>query len=188
MLVPVAIDGKSARRAKAVHRRRVLTVVSAWARGVRGGRQPGVGGPRGCQPGDAPVGTRPFRMGFTGFVHDITPEAVAASRTLVRENGDILTHHIEGVPWAEAHGGGPFPKAFLDEWEGKKSATPPGGKVYLAISPGRGELKPAEKAGPIPKELAGKSYDDPVVMAACLNYCRRAIEFFKPDYLCIGIM
>ena len=81
----------------------------------------------------------------------------------------------------------PFPKALLEEWEGKKSATPPEGQVYLAISPGRGELKMADKAGPLPKELAGKAYDDPLVMKAYLNYCRRAIEFFKPDYLAIGI-
>jgi len=130
---------------------------------------------------------RAFRMGFTGFVHDITPEAVAASRKFVRENGDILAHHIEGVPWAEALGDLPFSKKFLEEWEGKRSATPPKGKVYLAVSPGRGDLKPAEKAMPIPPELRGKPYDDPLVKKAYLAYCRRAIEFFRPDYLCIGI-
>ncbi len=135
-----------------------------------------------------PTGTRPFRMGFTGFVYDITPEAVAASRAFVRDNGDIIAHHIEGVPWAEALGGQPFPKPLLDEWAGKRSATPPKGKVYLAISPGRGELKLADKAGgPLPKELAGKAYDDPLVMKAYLDYCRRAVEFFRPDYLAIGI-
>jgi hypothetical protein len=134
-----------------------------------------------------PEGKRTFRMGFTGFVHDITPEAVAASRKFVRENGDLLAHHIEGVPWAEALSGKPFPKALLDEWEGKKSATPPKGKVYLAISPGRDDLKVADKAGPLPAELKGKAYDDPMVMKAYLSYCRRAIEFFKPDYLAIGI-
>jgi hypothetical protein len=126
-------------------------------------------------------------MGFTGFVHDTTLEAVAASRKFVRENGDILAHHIEGVPWAEAHQGLPFPKAMLEEWEGKRSATPPGGKVYLAVSPGRGDLKLAEKCLPLPKDLRGKSYDDPQVMKAYLNYCLRAIEYFRPDYLCIGI-
>jgi hypothetical protein len=140
-----------------------------------------------ADPVDSPAGPRAFRMGFTGFVHDITPQAVAASRKFVRENGDIICHHIEGVPWAEALSGQPFPKAFLEEWEGKKSATPVNGKVYLAISPGRGDLKPAEKAAPIPKELAGKPYDDPLVIKTYLNYCRRAIDFFKPDYLCIGI-
>jgi len=132
-------------------------------------------------------GPRNFRMGFTGFVHDITLDAVTASRKFVRENGDILAHHIEGVPWAEALSGDPFPKAMLEEWTGKKSATPPKGKVYLAISPGRGELKVAEKAGPLPRALSGKTYDDPLVMKTYLSYCRRAIEFFKPDYLAIGI-
>ena len=130
---------------------------------------------------------RAFRMGFTCFVHDITPEAVAASRAFVRENGDILAHHIEGVPWAEALGDLPFSKELLDEWEGKRSATPPKGKVYLAVSPGRGDLKPAEKALPVPPELRGKPYDDPLVKKAYLAYCRRAIEFFRPDWLCIGI-
>ena len=76
---------------------------------------------------------------------------------------------------------------MLDEWEGKKSATPPRAQVYLAISPGRGDLKVADKAGPLPQELTGKAYDDPLVMEAYLNYCRRAIEFFHPDYLAIGI-
>jgi uncharacterized protein (TIGR03067 family) len=138
-------------------------------------------------PATKPQGTRRFRMGFTGFVYDTTLEAVTASRKFVRENGDILAHHIEGVPWAEVLNDRPFPKAMLDEWEGKKSATPPRGQVYLAISPGRGDLKVAEKAPPLPKELTGKGYDDPLVMRAYLNYCRRAIEFFHPDYLAIGI-
>ena len=138
-------------------------------------------------PAGKPTGTRRFRMGFTGFVYDLTPEAVIASRKFVRENGDILAHHIEGVPWAEALTGQPFPRALLEEWEGKKSATPPGGQVYLAVSPGRGDLKVADKAGPLPKELLGKAYDDPLVMRAYLSYCRRAVAFFKPDYLAIGI-
>ena len=49
-------------------------------------------------------------MGFTGFVYDISLQAVTNSRTFVRENGDILAHHIEGVPWAEALHGRPFPE------------------------------------------------------------------------------
>ena len=150
-------------------------------------RRPARPAPAPAAAPDKPAGTRAFRMGFTGFVYDITPQAVAASRKFVRENGDILAHHIEGVPWAESLAGDPLPKALLEEWEGKKSATPPNGKVYLAISPGRGDLKVHEKAAPLPKALAGKKYDDPLVMEAYLAYCRRAVEFFRPDYLCIGI-
>ncbi|XZE53578.1 hypothetical protein SH139x_005333 [Planctomycetaceae bacterium SH139] len=114
-------------------------------------------------------------------------EAVTASREFVRANGDILAHHIEGVPWAESLHDEPFSDELLEEWKGKRSATPPNGKVYLAISPGRGELKMAEKAAPLPAELNGKQYDDPLVQEAFLSYCRRAIKFFKPDYLAIGI-
>lgn len=131
--------------------------------------------------------TRNFRMGFTGFVYDYTLEAVMDSRKFVRNNGDILAHHIEGVPWAESLREEPYSNEFLEEWQGKREATPENGLVYLAVSPGRGELKKAEKAAPMPPELSGKDYGDPLVQQAYLNYCRRAVAFFKPHYLAIGI-
>src|SRR3954465_7227563 len=115
---------------------------------------------------EQPAGTRPFLMGFTAFPPDFTPQAILSTRKFMKENADLIAHHIEGVPWTEALSGAPFPAAFMKEWEDKKLATPANGRVYLAISPGRGELKPAEKAPGIPKELKGKSYDDPMVMKA----------------------
>jgi hypothetical protein len=42
--------------------------------------------------------SRPFRMGFTAFPHDITAEAVNQTRQFVRTNADLIAHHIEGVP------------------------------------------------------------------------------------------
>ena len=133
-------------------------------------------------------GTRPFRMGFTAFPHDVTGEAIKQTRQFVRTNADLIAHHIEGVPWAEALRNEPFPKELVKDRESKRSMTPSGAKVYLAVSPGRGELKLAEKGTtPLPPELRGKSYDDPLVKKAYLEYCRRSIEFFKPDYLAIGI-
>ena len=68
-----------------------------------------------------------------------------------------------------------------------ESATPKGGNVYLALSPGRGELKIADDSLPLPDELKGKPYDDPLVKKAYLDYCRRMVGFFQPDYLGIGI-
>ena len=138
-----------------------------------------------CQ--DEKTTARHFRMGFTGFPHDISIEAVIHAREFSRQNADIIAHHIEGVPWAELLQDKPFSDELVNEWKGKKEATPKGGKVYVAISPGRGDLKPGEKSLPFPKELVGKTYDDPVVMKAYLSYCRRMLEFFKPDYLAIGI-
>ena len=131
---------------------------------------------------------RPFRMGFTAFPPDVTAQAIEQTRQFVRTNADLIAHHIEGVPWAEALRDEAFPKELMSDRETKRSMTPPGAKVYLAISPGRGELKLAEKGTtPLPAELKGKSYDDALVKKAYLTYCRRSIEYFKPDYLCIGI-
>ena len=134
----------------------------------------------------APAG-RGFRMGFTGFPHDFTLEAVNEARAFAREHGDIIAHHIEGVPWAEVLADQPFSAELTRDWEGKKQGKAANGKVYLAISPGRGDLKEGEKSAPFPKELKGKSYDDPHVKKVYLAYCLRMIEFFKPDYLAIGI-
>ena len=132
--------------------------------------------------------SRPFRMGFTAFPHDITIDAVEQTRKFVHENADLIAHHIEGVPWAEALRDVPFPKEVQSDHESKRSMKPPGAKVYLAVSPGRGDLKqPDRGATPLPPELRGKSYDDPLVQRAFLTYCRRMIDFFKPDYLAIGI-
>jgi hypothetical protein len=132
--------------------------------------------------------SRPFRMGFTAFPHDISLEAVEQTRQFVRDNADLIAHHIEGVPWAEALRDAPFPKEVVSEHESKRSMKPPGAKVYLAISPGRGDLKlPDKGVTPLPPELKGKPYDDPSVKKAYLTYCRRCIGFFTPDYLAIGI-
>ncbi len=130
---------------------------------------------------------RTFRMGFTGFPHDITLPAVIEARKFCRDNGDIIAHHIEGVAWTECLQNKPFPKKRLIDWKGKKEAGTKKGKVYLAISPGRGSLQLLEDCQPIAKELQGKPYDDPLVMRTYLAYCRRMIEIFEPDYLAIGI-
>ena len=131
---------------------------------------------------------RHFRMGFTGFPHDILDRsrrpAHGSSPARTPTSSPTTSRACRGRNcWTDK----PFSDELINEWKGKKEATPEGGKVYLAISPGRGDLKPGEKSLPFPKELVGKSYDDPVVMKAYLGYCRRMVEFFKPDYLAIGI-
>lgn len=136
---------------------------------------------------------RAFRMGFTPFPHDVTIEAVAAAKDFVRENADVISIHFEGVPWLEAHTGKPIHPKFMEEWKRQKEAKPPGGKVYLALTPlnnGRSDIagyRAAKENLLLPKPLVGKALDDPVVVKAYLEYCRRAIGYFKPDYLTIGI-
>lgn len=136
---------------------------------------------------------RAFRMGFTAFPHDMTLEGVTAAKNFVRDNADIIAVHFEGVPWLEAHTGKPFHPKFMEEWERQKDAKPPNGKVYLALTPlnnGRSDIagyRAEQENLPLPEPLVGKALDDAVVVKAYLEYCRRAIEYFKPDYLTIGI-
>ena len=140
-----------------------------------------------CQGEESWDFERSFRMGFTGFPHDITLPAVAEARKFCRTHGDIIAHHMEGVPWTECANRQTLSEKLQNEWRGKKEATAEEGLVYVAISPGRGDLKIADHCLPLDEKLKGKSYDDPLVIDAYLEYCRRAIAFFEPDYLAIGI-
>lgn len=148
-----------------------------------------------------PVGGKPtvagkarsFRMGFTPFPHDMTLEGVVEAKRALAENADIVSVHIEGVPWLEAHTGEPFHPKVMEDWQRHKDAAPPGGKVYLSLSPlnnGRSDIagyRAQSENLPLPEAFVGKALDDTVVVKAYLQYCRRAIRYFAPDYLTIGI-
>ena len=136
---------------------------------------------------------RRFLMGFTPFPYDMTLEAVAGVEEFLRANGDIIAIHFEGVPWAEARSGEAFHPKIIEEWERQLRARPPGGKVYVAVSPldlaraGLATYRAQEEGLPLPEPFAGKAFDDDAVVSAYLSYCRRAIESLKPDYLAIGV-
>jgi hypothetical protein len=51
---------------------------------------------------------------------------------------------------------------------------------------GRNSLA-VDRRGKAPEGFEEKEFDDPEVKQGYLNYCRRAIEHFNPDYLAIGI-
>ncbi len=132
-------------------------------------------------------------MGFTPWPSDITGAAVQDMYEFLGKNSDIIAEHIEGVPWAEALDGRPFSEGLINDWNGRKKGIPAHAKVYLAISPldggrsGIADYRGTSEHMPIPTEFQGKALNDPIVKKAYLNYCRRAAEFFKPDYFAIGI-
>jgi hypothetical protein len=134
--------------------------------------------------------TRTFRMGFTPFPYDITPEAVTETRTFLRENADIIAFHMESVPWTEALSGAPFRAGLMGDWEYKRDIMPESAATYVAISPGRdglGNYWGDEENQPVPAGFADKQFDHPDVKAAFTNYALRAVEYFDPAYLAIGI-
>ncbi|HUS73483.1 MAG TPA: hypothetical protein VMY06_10500 [Sedimentisphaerales bacterium] len=142
----------------------------------------------------AVVKERPFFMGFTPFPWDTTPAAVNSTYKGIIANGDIICHHFDGgVPWPEALEDKPFSAQVRSNWKRRKDGTPENFKVFVAVTPldmfrkGMALYHGEKENMPLPKSFKGKAFDDPDVMKAYLNYCRRAVEYFSPDYLAIGI-
>ena len=144
-------------------------------------------------PAPADGATRPFYMGFTPFPYDMTADAVSATNRFVRENGDLVAHHFDaGVPWTEALEDKPFHPALSRKWQEHKELEA-GKKVLLSLTPldggrkGMALYRGKDENMPLPEAFQNKAFDDPDVTRAYLNYCRRAVEHFRPDYLAIGI-
>lgn len=137
--------------------------------------------------------SRSFYMGFTPFPWDMTAEAVKTTNKFIVENGDIIAHHLDaGVPWSEALDDRPFHINLQNDWKNRKDASSDM-KIFVSVTPlnsGRSGMalhRGKDENMPLPNRFKDVAFDDPIVKRAYLNYCRRAVEHFKPDYLAIGI-
>ena len=134
--------------------------------------------------------TRTFRMGFTPFPPDNTSQAAKDVTEFIKRNADIVAEHMESVPWTEALNGQAFQANLMNSWRDRKNNVPANATIYLALNPGRGALADywgASEHDPLPAEFKGKTFSDLIVKQAYLSYCKRAIEFFQPEYMAIGI-
>lgn len=97
------------------------------------------------------------------------------------------------MPWPEALAGTPYSQNILDDWNLRKDNTPPGHKVYVAITPiniernGLAPYRGLEDDMPLPAPWDSYAFNHPDVKAAFLNYAINTIEFFHPDFLSIGV-
>lgn len=135
--------------------------------------------------------TRPFRLGFTRWPADLTAEGVQTAVDFAHTHGDVVSvMFIGGIPWPEAHDGKPFSE---DVQKNLSYRPPTGTQVFLSISPldkDRRDLAPywGEKDNlPLPKDWEKLDLNSPEVKKAYLNFCMRAVEALKPDWLAIGI-
>lgn len=138
--------------------------------------------------------TRPFLLGFTPFPFDLNAEALEYVYNRMAEDADIVAHHFDsGVPWPEALAGDDFNTQILNDWSYRKGRTPPGHKMYVAITPintTRDNLALYNGATgnmPLPAPWDQYAFNHPDVKSAYFNYAVRVVEFFEPDYLAIGI-
>ena len=146
---------------------------------------------------------RPFRLGFTPFparVPTVDGDALEDTYDRLRSNADLIAHHFDdGIPWPEALAGGGFESYHPDlqaDWTFRRSMSPAGHQVYVAITPisiSRDQLAPYRGAEPdtpldlVGPEWANADFDSQIVKTAFLNHAVTTIEFFRPDYLAIGI-
>ncbi len=143
---------------------------------------------------EANAAKRGFLMGFTSWPYAATTEAVQGTYAFIGTNADLVVEHLDdGVPWAESLRDAPFPRTFQEKLEGRRKNRPPRTKLLLSLTPlnmGRNGLAECTGNGqrpPLPAELKGKPFDDPQLARAYANYCRRMVEFFRPDFLVTGI-
>ena len=138
---------------------------------------------------------RPY-MGFTPLPYDLPtePHVEAITYGFLKFHSTLMAHHLDdGIPWQEALDGAPFPASLEANIQGRLKNTQPGQKVYLALTPLAklrnelaetwGEQQGQPRSGP----WAERDFDSPEVKMAYLNYCRRMIQRFNPDYFAYAI-
>jgi hypothetical protein len=149
------------------------------------------------QPPSGP--TRAFHLGFTPFPHDVNQAAIDFAYEKVSKEADLVAHHFDnGIPWNEALADSyPYHQHIMDDWTQRKAKVPAGHKIYVAVTPISGarnglalyrkEADDIPLVAPFDQHGTNLAFDHDDVKTAYLNYCKRVIAFFKPDYLNIGI-
>ena len=148
---------------------------------------------QGCSNSEFTDTQRTYLMGFTPFPWDYSEEAVQETNRAIVQSADIISQHLEqGVPWSEALEEKPFHPNLMADWKTRKEASA-NKKIFLSLNPlneGRNGIclcRGEKEKMPLPDAFQNKPLNDPIIKKAYLNYCLRAVEYFQPSYLAIGI-
>ncbi len=147
--------------------------------------------------------SRSFHMGFTTtWTMDFaaragkSPEAIERMCKTAAKHADMIAFHREAydIPWPETVAERPRPKTAEEEVALRKSRLRKGQKVYLAVTPlsfpSRNALASYwgnQGTGRRRSVWERQNFDDPEVIAAYTNHCRRMIREYEPDYMAYGI-
>ena len=137
--------------------------------------------------------SRPFFLGFTPWPYEASLNAQAITYQRINDHGDMVKHHFAaGIPWQAAFDGSAYPSEVEAEIQGRLDNTPAGHQVFLAIdslNPLRTAL--ADDWGSSPNMArsgvwATRSWNDPEVIQAYLNFAIDLIERFDPTHFEYG--
>jgi hypothetical protein len=149
--------------------------------------------------------TRAFAMGFTPFPYDYSSDPTTAATILdnvytkLANDADLIAHHFDnGIPWnAALTDTYPYDAHIMSDWQTRFDKTPASDAMYVAIThlnadrTGLAKLRDTADDMTLTSPFAGYAaagdFNNPDVETAYLNYCKRVIAFFNPDYLAIGI-
>lgn len=137
---------------------------------------------------------RSFAMGFTDFPSANSLTAVLEAWSIIRQDGDLAVLHFDdGVPWQEALAGAPYAPEFRDALRLKSELTPPGHRVYLAVTPisftrdGLAAHRGADGNEPLTAPWNTRGFDSPEVIEAFSAHCSTMVATFDPDYFAYAI-
>ena len=138
--------------------------------------------------------TRSFYIGFTPLPYAISDESAIYNYERIEADADIINHHFDnGVPWEEALHDLPFHQKIMDDWNFRKIRTGERHKIYLSVTPlnffrtGLASSRGESDNIPLTAPWDSYSFSHPDVQTAYINYCKRIIEFFEPDYFNMAI-
>jgi len=125
------------------------------------------------------------------FPYGPSSKQVESTFRLAAENSAMYMVQLDdGVPWAQALSGKPWPGSMERKWADLARRAPKGRPVYLALEPldqDREALAPAIAGSSTPKAIRGASFDSDAVKQAYRAYVMRAIDRFHPTFLNLGV-
>lgn len=147
----------------------------------------------GCSDSDQAL-TRSFYMGFTPFPFAASQEGIDFSYNKLATDADIVNQHFDdGVPWVEALADEEFHANIIADWTYRRSHTPSTHKIYLSVTPvnfyrdALASYRGESSNMTLPAPWDTYSFNHTNVKTAYLNYCKRIINFFQPDYFNMAI-
>lgn len=137
---------------------------------------------------------RSFYMGFSPWLYDNTLDAQNWVYNKVNNYGDIISEHLEeGIPWPEAYNNEPFSANYVEEIQSRLQLKNPNQKVLLQISPlnvgrnGMALYRGSDINMSLPSKWSHLALNSDSIKTAYLNYAKRMIEYFSPDYMILGV-
>ena len=135
--------------------------------------------------------SRSFHMGMTNWPYAATLEAVAQTKDLVEQHGDLYGVWLDnGLPWAAAATDGPYPEIVQNKLSELNAEFPATHQRFVSV--GLLDLQRtnlatdwdgAERTG----TFANIDFDDPIVQTAYANWLDFIIDELSPDWLNFAI-